>query len=169
RTSLPFTPNHPHGRPVYPVQGANVAGRQIPYPHRCPRCSVQRWRGEEGREIIEPLRTKGSKSFSVLVEDSFRLQPVLDSSTPTGGRKALTFSDSRQDAAVLTGDLEIDHCRDVFRQAIYRLLHSCESCLGYGGTWTEAAIFGGEAGERHWTACDNCHGKGAAAVAMPLA
>ncbi len=168
RTTLRCIPDDPHARPVYPVQGANVAGRQIPYPFRCPRCSVQRGRGEEGREIVEPLRTKGSKSFSVLVEDSFRLQPVLDNNSPTGGRKALTFSDSRQDAAVLTGDLEIDHRRDVFRQAIYRLLHSCRACLGYGGTWVEAGIFGGEPEQREWVACPDCHGSGAE-QAQPIA
>lgn len=169
RTTLRVTSNDPHARLVFPVQGANVAGRQIPFPHRCPRCSTQRGKGEEGREIVEPLRTKGSKAFSVLVEDSFRLQPILNGESPTGGRKALTFADSRQDAAVLTGDLEIDHRRDVFRQAIYRLLHSCPTCLGYGGSWTEATIFGGEPGQRQWIPCADCDGSGAGPHVSPIA
>jgi hypothetical protein len=66
----------------------------------------------------------------VLFEDSFRLQPLVSSSSTNGGRKALAFSDSRMDAAMLAGDLEIDHNRDLFRQIFYRLLSSCPQCLG---------------------------------------
>ncbi len=133
RTSRPVAAGHQDAREVYSVRGATVGGTQIPFPSECPRCHNRRGRGAEGREIIEPLRTKGSKSFSVLVEDAFRFQPSSPRiDTANKGRKSLTFSDSRQDAAMLAGDLEIDHNRDLFRQIAYRLLTSCYRCMGFG-------------------------------------
>jgi len=39
------------------------------------------------------------------------------------GRKVLIFSDGRQDAAILAGDLEVNHRRDVFRQILVELLN----------------------------------------------
>ena len=121
-----------HSRTTYRVQGTTASGQAIPFPRQCPRCNSFRGRGMEGREIVEPLRTKGSKTFSALVEDAFRLQPAVDLRHTNGGRKALAFSDSRQDAALLAGDLEIDHTRDVFRQIMYRIARSCAACEGYG-------------------------------------
>src|SRR5207248_487942 len=109
-------------------------------PRTCPRCNSYRGAGMEGREIVEPLRTKGSQSFSLLVEDAFRLQSAIDRVFVNDGRKAITFSDSRQEAAILAGDLELDHRKDVFRQLIYRAVLSCEYCLGYGSTKALAAV-----------------------------
>ncbi|HJX85862.1 MAG TPA: helicase-related protein, partial [Candidatus Angelobacter sp.] len=60
------------------------------------------------------------------------MQPPSSTVTPNNGRKALIFSDSRQDAAMLAGDLEIDHNRDLFRQIFYRLLRTCQTCMGAG-------------------------------------
>jgi hypothetical protein len=133
RTTQIVDAGRPDARPVYEVRGAVVNGVPTPFPSECPRCHNHRGRGAEGREIVEPLRTRSSKSFSVLVEDAFRLQPPMPGSTTANqGRKSLTFADSRQDAAALAGDLEIDHNRDLFRQMAYRLLVGCPDCLGFG-------------------------------------
>lgn len=134
RTTMLVGPGPSDARTTFEVVGAVVGGIQTPFPYECPRCHNRRGRGAEGREIVEPLRTKGSKSFSALVEDAYRLQPAsAGSPTANKGRKSLTFCDSRQDAAMLAGDLEIDHNRDLFRQIFYRLLLSCPMCLGFGG------------------------------------
>src|SRR5205807_449847 len=45
-----------------------------PFPSKCPRCNAW-YNRDTGREIIEPVRTKGHQSFTVLLEDAFRLQP----------------------------------------------------------------------------------------------
>lgn len=112
----------------------------------CPRCGLRPT--PSGRNAIEPMRTTGAQSFATLVEHAFRLQPprfdeeVDAPSAPTAaeddwftpvettaaakpprlnpnrGRKALTFSDSRQSAARLAGDLVFLHYRDLFRQLI---------------------------------------------------
>lgn len=161
RTTQPVGPNDPAARITFPVTGANVSGRPIPFPAGCPRCNTRRGRGIEGREIVEPLRTKGSKSFSVLFEESFRLQPMVSNSATNGGRKALAFSDSRMDAAMLAGDLEIDHNRDLFRQIFYRLLSSCPQCLGYGVLLRPVAFFGPVPGPSPTSMpCTNCAGTG---------
>lgn len=132
-STLPTATPNATSRPVFEIIGANVNNLQIPFPSRCPRCNNWRGRGPEGREIIEPLRTRGTKSFSALIEDAFRSQPSSEGSeTRNLGRKALTFADSRQDAAMLASDLEVDHNRDVFRQIFYRLLLTCADCEGAG-------------------------------------
>jgi ATP-dependent helicase YprA (DUF1998 family) len=163
RTTLLVAPTDPDARETWEIAGATTQGRQIPFPSECPRCHNRRGRGIEGRETVEPLRTKGSKSFSVLVEDGFRLQPVVDPLTTNGGRKVITFSDSRQDAAILAGDLELDHNRDLFRQIFYRLLVACPTCMGYGTVLSQASLFGGN-GTPTVTPCADCDGTGAAQV-----
>lgn len=153
----------PEARPVYEIVRANVGNAQIPFPASCPRCHNRRGRGIEGREIIEPLRTKGSKSFSVLVEDAYRLQPESPKSiTANKGRKSLTFSDSRQDAAMLAGDLEIDHNRDLFRQMAYRLLTSCELCFGYGTLRPQRQLLSDPSNlpPNDLEVCSRCDGRG---------
>lgn len=133
RTTQLVSGTQPDSRPTFEVRGAIVNGVPTSFPYECPRCHNRRQTGGDGREIIEPLRTKGSKSFSTVVEDAFRLQPADPSSrTANAGRKSLTFADSRQDAAMLAGDLEVDHNRDLFRQIFYRILVGCRECLGFG-------------------------------------
>lgn len=168
RTTEPANQSDPFTRPVYEVRPATTGGQTIPFPAQCPRCRNRRGRGLDGREIVEPLRTKGTKSFSALVEDAFRLQPATaDSPTVNKGRKALTFADSRQDAAMLAGDLEIDHNRDLFRQMAYRILQTCGTCFGFGTVPAPPPTLLGTAGPApqgpSFTNCATCGGTGAPA------
>ena len=131
-------------------------GNETGHPYECPRCNARR---SPSREIIEPMRSTGPQSFTVLMEDSFRTQPprgpvgqqeqeqrhaepsqgwfrprseVTEAATPpTGnpnrGRKALVFSDGRQDAAMLAGSLTYLHARDLFRQMLLVVLDESQS------------------------------------------
>ncbi len=111
-----------------------VEGEQGPFPDRCPRCLNFRQPGPFGpntREVIEPLRTRGPRAFLTLLESAFRVQPKLDAEKPPNyGRTALAFSDSRNDAARLAGDINRGHAADTFRQLLYRVLIACPDCLG---------------------------------------
>jgi ATP-dependent helicase YprA (DUF1998 family) len=162
RTTLVVAASSAHARVTFPTAGTTVRGRPIPFPRSCPRCNSFRGVGMEGREIVEPLRTKGSKSFSVLIEDAFRLQPEIDQEAVNGGRKVLTFADSRMDAAILAGDLEIDHDLDVFRQILYRLLLACGTCLGAGHREAVVPAFSTStlALKPAMVPCDVCNGTG---------
>ena len=52
-----------------------------------------------------------------------REEPVLPgTSNPNGGRKALIFSDGRQEAATLAGNLTYLHSRDLFRQLLLAVM-----------------------------------------------
>lgn len=141
-------------RPVWsvarPSQGTNH------FPRECPQCGSRR---STTREIIEDLRTSGQTAFAVLVEDAFRLQspssafdeddeldapaeggwfaeavaeayePVDES--PNDGRKLIVFSDGRQDAAILAGDLQLNHERDTRRQALLAVIDGLDDEMEY--------------------------------------
>ena len=130
RTTLPCGPRSRYARSTFgvnPTEDDDNGHEASPFPKRCPRC--QNYRSPDGRrEIIEPLRTRGPRSISVVMEDTLRVQPDIGGPNGAGGRKALVFSDSRQDAAQLAGDLRRDHKYDVFRQLLYRILHTCRKC-----------------------------------------
>jgi ATP-dependent helicase YprA (DUF1998 family) len=167
RTTLPVHPNDVFARPVYEVEPATDSqGRQLsPFPERCPRCQNYRAPGpfgkNNGREIIEPLRTRGPRSFSIVVEDAFRVQPrAADGTPPNYGRKALLFSDSRADAAQLAADLRNDHHNDLFRQLLYRVLHACRTCQGSGRIVEETPYIIGQLQQRREIVCPNCEGSG---------
>lgn len=175
RTTLPVHPNDVFARPVYEVDPATDAGgRQLsPFPLQCPRCQNYRAPGAfgegNGREIIEPLRTRGPRSFSIVVEDAFRAQPrVAEDQPPNYGRKALLFSDSRADAAQLAADLRNDHHHDLFRQLVYRALHTCRTCAGAGRVVEEAPYVIGQPPQRQETVCPDCGGSGRASQPAPL-
>lgn len=120
----------------------------------CPRCGQRP--SAAGRPAIEPLRTTGSQAFGSIIEHAFRIQKPryseeiqenqIDSGeydwfapqeterssrrpsyNPNLGRKALLFSDSRQNAARLAGDLKYLHFRDLFRQLLLLVLHESET------------------------------------------
>lgn len=160
RTTLKTPHNNEWARPVWEVEPTIQDGRTIsPFPNQCPRCRNYRSPGEDGREIIENLRTKGPQTFSHIVEDGFRVQPrTSNSSPPNWGRKALLFSDSRQEAAKLAGDLRIDHTRDAFRQLLYLALHMCPTCYGDGEIEEELPFRIGQPVQKKQKTCPACNG-----------
>ena len=170
KTTLDCGPRDANAREIFKVEPAtdHREDREIsPFPNQCPRC--QNFRTPQGeREIIEPLRTRGPRSISVVMEDTLRVQPDLTSPNNSGGRKALVFSDSRQDAALLAADLRNDHRNDLFRQLLYRVLHSCAKCHG-SGVVQEVQVYriGLETGAEE-IRCDQCEGKGYAEKPSPL-
>ena len=162
RTTLKTDLQSPHARLSFEVEPATdwKTGEQVSlFPGRCPRC--QNYRSPKGeREIVEPLRTRGPRSISVVMEDTLRVQPDVAGSRSTGGRKALVFSDSRQDAAQLAADLRRDHRYDVFRQLLYRVLHRCRKCDGSGVLRDEGAYQIGREPSVTETTCSECGGEG---------
>jgi hypothetical protein len=132
RTTLPTHSQDSYARPIYETRDSldEVANEDI-FPKQCPRCHTYREMRTGGREVIENLRTKGPKTFSVIAENGFRVQPqATDGNPPNFGRKALLFTDSRQDAALLAADLRYDHFNDMFRQLLYHALLACPQCEG---------------------------------------
>ena len=162
KTTLKAAPKSPHARLSFEVEPATdwKSGEQVsPFPGRCPRC--QNFRSPRGeREIVEPLRTRGPRSISVVMEDTLRVQPEAAGVAGTGGRKALVFSDSRQDAAQLAGDIRRDHRYDVFRQLLYRILHRCRKCAGSGVIRDEEPYQIGREPTVTDTTCSECGGEG---------
>ena len=151
-----------HARASFAVEPAtdwNDGTQVSPFPGQCPRC--QNYRTPQGeREIVEPLRTRGPRSISVVMEDALRVQPHTDTDQRTDRRKALVFSDSRQDAAQLAGDVKRDHQLDVFRQLLYQVLHQCPDCRGTGVVIDEAPYRIGRDTEVVELTCDTCGGGG---------
>ena len=170
RTTLACGPQGLHARPsfeVRPSEDESNGSDGSPFPMQCPRC--QNYRSPDGsREIIEPLRTRGPRSISVVMEDTLRVQPDVAGPTGTAGRKALVFADSRQDAAQLAGDLRRDHRYDVFRQLLYRALHSCRRCGGSGALEEESAYQIGRETRVIETLCDECGGDGYIPTPRPM-
>ncbi len=170
KTTLPCVGGTPAARLSFGVNPATDYrdGRELsPFPNQCPRCQNYRSPGE-GREIIEPLRTRGPRSISVVMEDTLRVQPGGSEPASRGNRKALVFSDSRQDAAQLAGDMRTDHRNDVFRQLLYRVLHTCAKCGGSGIRREEAAYQIGQEPAATETRCDGCGGDGYAPRPSPI-
>ena len=162
KSTLPCSPKDRDARPAFDVEPATdwQDGTQVsPFPGQCPRC--QNYRSPQGeREIVEPLRTRGPRSISVVMEDALRIQPGSDAQRGAGRRKALVFSDSRQDAAQLAGDVKRDHQLDVFRQLLYQVLHQCPDCRGRGVVVEEAPYLIGSETEAVEVPCDACGGAG---------
>lgn len=172
RTTLPVHQNEPFTRPVYEVEKATEKDDDKPvsnYPQKCPRCQNYRQPGPDGREVIENLRTKGPQSFALIVEDGFRVQPrASQGKSPNYGRKALLFSDSRQEAAKLAGDLNQAHRLDLFRQLLYRALFSCASCDGTGEVEEDLPFTIGQNLETVRKPCTECKGSGIASQPAPV-
>ena len=175
-TTLPCSSSDPRARPVYEVEPAidsKTGQRLSPFPQQCPRCQNFRAPGvfgeTGGREIIEPLRTRGPRSFSIVVEDSYRVQPrTATGQPPNYGRKALLFSDSRADAAQLAADLRNDHYNDLFRQLVYRVLHECPDCKGKGFRLEVAPFRIGQPRQAKSVPCSTCNGTGRTGQPRPL-
>ena len=170
KTTLRCSPQGPHARPSFGVNSTEDepnGSEGSPFPTQCPRCQNYR-RLDGGREIIEPLRTRGPRSISVVMEDTLRVQPNIAGPNGSAGRKALVFSDSRQDAAQLAGDLRRDHRYDVFRQLLYRVLHSCRKCGGSGVLREESAYQIGRETSVTESDCDECGGDGYIPAPRPI-
>ena len=162
KSTLQCSPQDGHARPTLDVEPAtdwNDGTQVSPFPGRCPRC--QNYRSPQGdREIVEPLRTRGPRSISVVMEDTLRVQPGTDAQNGAGLRKALVFSDSRQDAAQVASDVKRDHQLDAFRQLLYKVLHQCPDCRGKGAVVDETPYqIGRETGSVE-VPCDTCGGVG---------
>ena len=171
KTTLPCRSTNGHARPAFRVKPATdqESGREVSaFPNQCPRC--QNYRSPQGeREIIEPLRTRGPRSISVIVEDVLRVQSDVAGPMGSGRRKALVFSDSRQDAAQLAADLRNDHQNDLFRQLLFRVLHSCSTCDGRGVVQEEEQAYRiGQESSVSETTCEACQGRGYVGLASPV-
>ena len=162
KSTLTCSPQDPYARLSFEVDPATdwKDGRQVSsFPGQCPRCQHYRNPWTE-REIVEPLRTRGPRSISVVMEDSLRVQPGVVGPNRASGRKALVFSDSRQDAAQLAGDVKRDHRYDVFRQLLYKVLHRCVECGGSGIIVEETPYQIGVQTTATKTTCNACGGGG---------
>ena len=172
RTTLHVHPNDMYARATYEIEPTKEGEKEIsPFPSQCPRCQKYRVFGQNGggREVIEPLRTRGPRSFSVVAEDGFRVQPhATHGDSPNYGRKALLFTDSRLDAAQLASDLRSDHHKDLFRQLVYRVLHSCPTCLGAGYIEQKTPYIIGQVQRSIRVACPDCQETGRSSNPLPL-
>ena len=170
KTTLQCESNNDHARPAFEIAPATdwESREEIsPFPSQCPRC--QNYRSPQGeREIIEPLRTRGPRSISVVIEDTLRVQSSVAGLTGSEGRKALVFSDSRQDAAQLAADLRNDHQNDLFRQLLFRVLHSCPGCGGGGVVREDQAYRIGHEPSGSETTCEACQGGGYVGLPTPV-
>ena len=87
-------------------------------PSLCARCDADwRFRGARSRKPRSPLfghRTGFQKVNQLLADGLFRELPDSES------RKLIVFTDSRQDAAKLSAGMEMDHYRDLVRQAMMK-------------------------------------------------
>lgn len=162
RTTLHIHPEDAYARPVYSASSEGEDERpDSNFPNICPRCQNYRVWKENGREIIEPLRTKGPRTFSVLAEDGFRIQPrATHGDPPNYGRKTLLFTDSRQEAAQLAADLRDSHHNDVFRQLVYRTLMMCPECQGEGSIQQTGSYRIGQEQSVTLISCPTCQGTG---------
>jgi len=167
RTTLSCDPTNAHARysfEVAPTTDRNTGQVRSPFPEQCPRCGNYRVPGDFGpntREIIEPLRTRGPKTFSLIVGEAFRVQPrSSDGSPPNHGRKALLFTDSRMEAAQLAGDIRRDHLDDLFRQMLLAALYQCDQCEGSGVLQKLTTYRIGDEPVQETAPCDACNERG---------
>jgi ATP-dependent helicase YprA (DUF1998 family) len=163
-TTLPIHKNDPSARVVYevePTKEGDTEKKISNFPQKCPRCQNYRAPGLDGREVIENLRTKGPQPFALIIEDGFRVQPRAGKSIPPNfGRKALLFSDSRQEAAKLAGDMNQLHQLDLFRQLLVLALMSCPECNGRGSIQEQLPFEIGEELKYKLKTCPRCNGSG---------
>lgn len=134
------------GSPGWLYTVATKKGEEVPaaLPSLCARCDADwRFRGADAksRKPRSPLfghRTGFQKLNQLLADGLFRELPDVES------RKLIVFTDSRQDAAKLSAGMEMDHYRDLVRQAMMAGFQNLGRGLAAmfkmvaGGTPTEA-------------------------------
>lgn len=171
-TTLDVHRNDVGAREVYEVEPTTdrETEREIShFPQKCPRCQNYRAPGYDGREVIENLRTKGPQTFAIIVEDALRVQPrAAKGNAPNYGRKALLFSDSRQEASKLAGDINNNHQLDLFRQLLILSMNTCIDCKGKGYIEEQKPFKIGQEIEYEKKPCQKCGGKGIVAEQKPL-
>ena len=170
-TTLPTRADAQDARPSYPViiEHDSVTGNPVsPFPRQCPRCQGYRFRdGDNIRETVESLRTRGPRSISVVMEDTLRIQPQ-EGSGSNYRAKALVFADSRQDSNLLAADIRRDHRDDSFRQLAYHALKACRTCNGSGHTESRQFVIG-SAPTVTTAECPSCSGTACDPFPRPVA
>ena len=163
RSTLTTREVHPEdaaARETYEVEEDIDRNSGSPFPVRCPRCHKRR-RPDNGREVVEPFRTKGVQSFAVLVEEAFRQQARSKPTPPNYGRKGLVFSDSRREAAFLAASLRHSHNGgDLFRQLLIHVLYRCNECKGEGQIERHGPFRIGQKPDVLKVPCPTCNGTG---------
>lgn len=124
----PKSPNAGVVRPVYldltsgRIDGTGGFNREVWLPpisgsalfEKCPRCEAKC--GEDAIGGISDLQTKGEQPFKELITVQVLEQPARpESDAPLKGRKALVFSDGRQTASRLAGEMKSFSFRDSLR------------------------------------------------------
>ena len=103
---------------VYSIDGQE-ADQQDGLPPKCPRCDAD-YRQRQYDTPLRLHRTGFQKACQVVAGALAREMPLKQGSKP--GRKLLTFTDSRQDAAKLASGMEQDHYRDMVRILLLKAL-----------------------------------------------
>ena len=85
-------------------------------PHHCPHCMVDRINGKNRKSPIRGFRTGFGKTTEILAKELFYQLPDAKS-----GRKLVTFSDSREDAASISNSIERNHYTEVLRDLLIEI------------------------------------------------
>ena len=154
------TSQSPGTRPGWDFRRPEGDGSQrvLKRPHECPRCGSRggsrpiiedlRTSGQTGFGILSedafriqpPTRNQAKLDTSPDINGEDRVGGWFDEPTvgsqgpdrdPNLGRKILVFSDGRQDAALLAGDLQLNHERDVRRQVLMIILSELREPMNY--------------------------------------
>lgn len=92
-------------------------------PHQCPECNTS-WKNRNySKSPIRPFRLGFSKMSQVLAKEFFYM---LDGGQKGKQRKLVAFSDSREDAARLSFDIEKQHFRNLVEEMIMQTLQLVE-------------------------------------------
>jgi ATP-dependent helicase YprA (DUF1998 family) len=87
-------------------------GNYSALPTKCPCCATDYGRRMYRKSPIRGFRTGFSKVSQILTKELFYL-------LPSGSRKLVVFSDSREDAASISNGVERNHYNDLVREAMY--------------------------------------------------
>lgn len=85
-------------------------------PSHCPYCASERIRSRNRKSPLRGFRTGFSKSTQIFTKELFYQLPETKS-----GRKLVSFSDSREDAAGVANGIERNHYEDVLRDIVIEI------------------------------------------------